>query len=205
MAKFISLALIALVGAGLFFWVRYQKESFSQAPQPLSHSSSLDLDEWQEYTDPLNQFTVFFPGIAHHATENKTEPKNQEKRNYQVYVAKKDNGSEFTITLISFPEKAAKDLSDDFLQSYINDELTANEKNTVKEIKLVNWSKGNAVDFNLENGGAVVLGKGFIDGNTLYIFTVATTQPENLDPQEFNFFINSFQLTKPSTPQQNPR
>ncbi len=204
MARFVSAALILLIAAGIFLWFRSSKESLTPQLPTLSPSASIDVNKWQEYTAPRDQFKVFLPGLPHHATENMAEPKTKEKRNYQVFVASKDNGTIYSISLISFPEKAPGDLTEDFLQSFVNEMLTANPKNTIKDFKLSLWNQGKAVDFNLENAGAVVLGKAFLDGNTLYVLSV-TTKPEILNPQEYNFFVNSFQLMNPAAPKKNTR
>ena len=95
--------------------------------------------------------------------------------------------------MISFPGKPSSVLDNEFLQNLIKEMLTTNPKNQIKDLKTSEWHKGKAVDFDLENEGASVNGKAFIEGDTVYVLSVATT-PEFANPQEFNFFVNSFQL-----------
>ena len=46
-----------------------------------------------------------FPNMPHHATEMKEEKPEQEKKEYNLFVSSKEDGTLFSIYLISFPEK----------------------------------------------------------------------------------------------------
>lgn len=161
-----------------------------------------DFHSWNEYTAPKQEFKILVPNPPHHATEDIQDPKSHEMRNYQIFVSTKDDGALFSVYLISFPEKQGKNYDEIFLENFMNEMLKSTPTTTVKEIKMVPFREGKALDFDLETKDATILGKAFLKGKTLYILS-ETTKPDKKNPKEFEFFVNSFQLMQKTTPSDN--
>jgi hypothetical protein len=123
-------------------------------------------------------------------------------RNYQIFVATKEDGAIFSVYLISFPEKIGKNYDEVFLENFMNEMLKSNPSTHVNDVKMVPFRTGKALDFNLETHDASILGKAFLKGKTLYILS-ETTKPDRKNPKEFEFFVNSFQLMQKTTPSDN--
>lgn len=176
------LALLAIVAAS--FWYYNQEHKIS--PQlPETGTINAQTLPWTEYIAPLGQFKVLLPTHPHHSREARNE------KNYEIFLAPKDEGTLYSINLITFPEKEGKDL-----EKSLNDMLKSNPKNLIKEMRKGKFNNDNAYDFTVSSQGTQISGKAFLVGNTLYVLS-ATTQDGASNPQEFDFFIRSFQLQNP--------
>jgi hypothetical protein len=194
MNRGISIAVVLLILAGLIYWAFDGKDIHSSLgksenaiPGPKDHAS------WHEYTAPGDQFTVLLPVLPHTAKEELVDPKSNEKRNYQIFVSTKDDGTIFSVYMISFSEKLGEKYDDAFLENFMKEMLKSNDKTRVHDVKLVKYGPGKALEFNLETSEAAVFGKAFLSGQTLYILS-QTTKPEQKNPNDFDFFANSFKL-----------
>lgn len=208
MNRTISIAAVIVILAALAYWTMNSIDMHSKSKAEDPALSGLNSNEkrgkastnfaaWHEYIAPSDQFRVLMPTPPHYATENIADPKTSEMRNYQIFVSTKDDGSIFSVYLISFTDKFRKSYDEAFLENFMREMLNSNPKTNIKNIKLVDFRKGKAVDFDLETQDVNILGKAFLDGQTLYILS-ETTKPQGKDLKEFEFFVNSFQLTKPA-------
>ena len=191
MSRFIFLlvALIVITGS-LIFVIKY-----SQQRDRLSANTSNDPNfaEWHEYNSPTGQFKVLLPSLPQHASEKMNDPKSKQTRMYDMYVVEKDNGTLFMINLITYLENKDPIENDEMLAKVMNDMLISNPKNTLKDMQMVNYQNTQAMDFIIENDQIDLSGRTFILGKTLYVLTTVA-KIENYNPDEFKFFINSFQL-----------
>ena len=205
MTRWISLAILILnvVLAFVFMYTPRQPQLQDSAAQN-EIAQQTNFTKWHEFSAPLGQFKVLLPNIPHHATEAYRELKSNEMRQYDLFVSSKEDGTLYTVYLISFPEKKNFKPDIDYLKSFIQEMLKSNSNNKIKSIKSVPYKKGTAVDFIVENQDATIEGKAFFKDNTVYVLST-TSKNENRNKKEFDFFINSFELgTKQPQPQLQP-
>lgn len=198
MKKVLYSILALAIAAALYFWFQSHQNLPTNLTSDTATASLTDVLSWHDYNAPDGHFKVSLPSLPHHAQENRTDPETKENRDYEIYVSQKDNGTVYSISAISFNDKKNSELNDDFLQNVTTGLLTSNPTNIVKSTKLIQFGKGKSYDFQLENGDAVIYGKAFFDNKTLYVLT-ATAKSSAFNPQEFDYFVQSFQLLPPAT------
>lgn len=209
MTRWISLAILLLIiGLGYAYVYTSRLNKPQESAEENQNVAKANFAEWQEFTAPLGQFKVLLPNLPHHATEAYRELKSNEMRQYDLFVSSKEDGTLFTVYLISFPEKKTFKSDPDYLTNFIKEMLNSNPNNKIKSIKSVPYKKGSAVDFNVENQDATIEGKAFMKDNTVYVLST-TSKNENRNKKEFDFFINSFELgakqqQQPQQPQLQP-
>lgn len=190
MSKLIPLILVVAALAGGVLWmVSKRSDSASLAEMQVRPH----FENWIEFLDPQGQFKVLVPSLPHEAKENVTDKFTNKVLPYQIFVSSKDEGTIFSINLISFPENKEEKYDEKFLEKYMNSMLTNNPENQLKNFKINNFQKAKALDFSVENQNVRVTGKAFIVDRTVYVLS-STTKLENHNPVEHDFFINSFQL-----------
>jgi hypothetical protein len=187
MTRWISLALVitALIIGTLSVYV-FQSHTAAD-------SLSTNTSSWLEFTAPEGSFKVLVPSLPHHAKESHQESKSHEMREHELYVSNKDDGTLFTVYLITFPNRTKTELDSKFLLDFIQEMLSSNQDNKIEFIKPVRSNKVSGVEFSVENHEAMVDGKAFIKDNTVYVLSM-TAKIDNRDKKEFEFFINSFEL-----------
>lgn len=154
-----------------------------------------EFQNWHEFTPPNGKFKVLLPTLPQHANEKLEDPKTKEPRQYEMYVSEKDNGTIFMISMITMLDNKNAQINEDILKKVINDLLATNPDSKVKKMDMGSYREHPAMDFSIENGPVNIDGKAFIMGNTLFLLTSAAKH-ENYQHQEFDFFINSFQLNE---------
>lgn len=195
-----------LIGVLLFFkYAQPSTPATGQKPPALKAPDieKLNLQNWHEFSEPSQNFKVLFPTLPQHATEKTEDPKTNTTRQYEMFVSEKDNGSIFMISLITLLEEAKKDPDEKLLKNVLNEMLTASPSSTIKTMQLGQYQNYPALDFTIVNDQINVDGKVFIVDKTLYIISSVSKLP-NYNREEYDFFVNSFQLTsssaKPETP-----
>lgn len=204
MNRSISIAAVLAILA-LAYWAFYSKDMHSNLentnPRAVASEGQGQVQQlppasfagWHEYVAPSGQFSVLMPTLPHTAMDNIADPKTSEMRTYQIFVSAKEDGSVFSVYLISFSDKMRKSYDQVFLENFMKEMLTSNPHTQVKDIQLVDFNKNKAVDFDLETQEAKILGKAFLVGQTLYILS-ETAKPDKMNPKDFDFFVNSFSL-----------
>lgn len=189
MTRFLSsLLILLLIVAGLwFFYPRQQSVNVNVAQSENSNQ------KWLDFSHPQRKFQIKFPSLPHHATETIEDPATHEKRLYDFYLASKDDGTIYAINAITFPEN--KQYDEEYLRNFVQQMLMSNAQNKIKSLELSPFRKGKALDFKVENAEVTIDGKAFFDDNTLYILST-TARNDHHDAQEFEQFIDSFQLPK---------
>lgn len=191
------IGLVALAMAGFLFF-NYSRDFASTA---LSHPELKEYAEsqfqnWHEFSAPLAKFKVLVPVLPQHGTDTLNDPKTQETRKYDIYVSEKDDGTIFMISMITMMNGEAK-LDKNTLTTVMNDILAASPNNKLKIMKMGTYKQYPALDFSIENDQVNIDGKAFLVGNTLYLLT-SVAKIINYKKQEFEFFVNSFQLSNQS-------
>lgn len=156
-----------------------------------------EFQDWHEFTSPGSKFKVLFPSLPQHATEKLNDPKTQAPRQYDMYVSEKDNGTLFIISQITMPDNPDLKLDETTLANIITEMLAKDPKSKVKKMELSKYRTLPAIDFSIEKDQATVDGKAFLSDHTLYLLT-SVSKIGNDNRSEFEFFLNSFQLTSSS-------
>lgn len=186
-----GLAILAiLAAAALGFW--YYQGHKKQSPPISDEIGTINAQAlpWSEYTAPLGQFKVLLPTHPHHSKEER------DNKEYEIFLAPRDEGTLYSINLISFPENGGTD--ENSLEKFLSDMLKRKPENLIKEMRKGKFQEGNAFDFTVNSEGTEITGKAFLVGKTLYVLS-AISRDGKLNPQEFDFFIRSFQLKSPPT------
>lgn len=197
MSRIMMLVGIAGVAVAALVFTRFAQTSNAEKSQLLAEKKaweSLHVENWHEFTPPTNKFKVLFPTLPQHATEKIGDPKTKEARIYDMYVSQKENGNIFMISLITLLDNPNKTLDEKMLASVVDNMLTSSPNTKVKLMQMGKYKEHPAIDFSIENELANVDGKAFLVGNTLYLLTTVSKQSE-YNKKEFEFFVNSFQLT----------
>jgi hypothetical protein len=193
MNKWMGLTVIIL---GIFFGYFLVRDINSDKEMTKKNEeTTFNKEHWYKYISPKGNFSILFPNMPHSAHELKREEKNQEKREHELFVATKENGTLFSVYLITFPEKKTLEDKSEFLIEFIKEMLNSNPQNVIKAIKVEPYRNMNAVDFTVEVEEATIDGKAFVKGNTAYVLST-TAKNENTNKAEFDFFTNSFAWLK---------
>lgn len=186
-----GLAALVIAGCVVFYFSR----DFSQTAakqQELQEYANAQFETWHEFSAPLSKFKVLLPVLPQHGTDTLDDPKTLEKRAYDLYVSEKEDGTIFMISLITIMNGTPK-VDEKTLTAVMNDILAASPDNKLKIMKMGTYKQYPALDFSIENGQVNIDGKAFLVGNTLYLLT-SVSKLVNYKKQEFEFFVNSFQL-----------
>lgn len=198
MTRWVSLAVLMCLLILSFFLIDLFKTKPETTQATVNQDQALpdNIAEWLEFTAPQGSFKVLMPGLPHHATESNQEFKNDEMKHHELYVANKENGTLFSIYLITFPQRNKEELNPEFLLNYIKEMLNSNQSNKIEYVKPMTFNKMSGVDFSVENQEAMIDGKAFFKDNTLYVLST-TAKLDQRNKKEYEFFVNSFQLGTP--------
>lgn len=200
MSRTIWIAGIAVVAvATLLFFRSNQKDKDIITPINVQKVSAggadnMQFQDWHEFSAPSGEFKVMFPSLPQHAAEIINDPNTNESRKYDMYVAQKSDGTIFMISLIKLMGNAPKTLDEGMLPKVINDMMEASPNNKLKKMQMGKYKEFPSIDFSYENEQVNVDGKAFIWGNTLFLLTSVANLHDYSRP-EFDFYINSFQLS----------
>jgi hypothetical protein len=198
MTRWMSLAILVCVLVLGIFLMDLFKPKQESTQEVIGQNQTLPdhIEDWYEFTAPEGTFKVLMPGLPHHATESNQESKSNEMRHHELYVASKEDGTLFSVYLVTFPQRKKEELNPEFLLSFIKEMLDSNQTNKVQYVKPITFNKINAVDFSVENQEAMIDGKAFFKDNTLYVLST-TAKMDRRNKKEYEFFVNSFQLGTP--------
>jgi hypothetical protein len=199
MARYLTILIIILLLFSGYLAYKFSKETTWLVPlieeeRVGTNLEKFNFQKWHEFSDPNGKFTVMFPTLPQHATENVNVASEGDRRKYEMYVAEKDDGTIFMISLITFSNPDATKDKDGLMRTMMNDMMASNPNNELKDMKTSKFKEYDALDYSFANSETRVDAKSFIIDDTLYMLTrVVKTQLYN--PDEFNFFVNSFDLT----------
>lgn len=193
MTRGISLVLLLILILGVVFF--FFKPSKTEEIKKLSPSS----ETWHSYTSPNQEFRVLMPGRPIHASDSIKDPKTKEIKQYEIFISNKEDGTLYSINLISFPQNEKKELDDQFLENVLTEMLNSNPDNKIKSITPTNFDERKAFDFVVDTANTSIYGKAFLKNKTLYVLSTTSAKKDNLNLQEFDFFLKSFQFTHSNT------
>ena len=162
---------------------------------PTAQGAGFEFEKWHEFTAPDGNFQVLLPSLPQHATDKIQDQKTKELRKFDMFVSTKNDGTVFMISMITFPSKIDEKAYDEVLANIVNDMLTKNKDNKLRMKEINNFHDIKALDFAIDNNGITIGGKAFIRQNTLYVLSMIV-QGDNFNKQEFDFFVNSFDIKK---------
>lgn len=196
MTKYLTLfVIIALLLTSV---ITYQLSKDSLSPPPLQEEGvnleGFEFQNWHEFIAPNEKFTVLLPSLPQHATKNVIDQNTQEPRNYEMYVAEKPDGTIFMITLITFEDAIKNSDTDKLMRRMMNDMMDTNPNNELRSVETKKYKGLDSLDFSFGNTDVNIDAKTFVIGDTLFILA-RIVNVQNYNADEFNFFINSFDLS----------
>ncbi len=190
----VTIAVLALALLISFKWFTHNAwKAFPSGPHmdvvPPAHS------EWKEFIPKTNKFRVKVPLLPQQATESVTDPLTRHTRLYDMYVSQEADGTIYMISSIEFQDKRDVLDPEGLLKTTVNDMMKANPDNRLVKSQPTVYDGFPAQDFMIQNPQMTMEGKVFLDHETLYILTTIENG-KNYKPDDFNYFIKSFQLKK---------
>lgn len=202
------LAALLIVTAGYLLIRQYHSESTKVGEQasnlPASAEATANLHQWREFSSDTGRFKVLLPTLPQHVTDTFSDPKSQEPRKYETFVAAGDNGAAFMISAITFANNLEADSSEETLKSAVEDMLARNKDNKLNKMELGKFRNLKAIDFSLSNGDLLIVGKVFTHKNILYILSMINKHA-TFNAKELDFFINSFDFVDNGRGQTNEK
>lgn len=193
MTRFIVIGILTAFAVLFFLGLGSIKESYKLLPISASkEGSGTQFSSWKDFKAPDQKFSVMLPAYPQNAKQTMKDAKTKEVRKYDMYVAEKEDGSLFMISLIKFPD--SKETPEYIQKSVVNDLLAANPQNQLKSMKIGDYKGKKTLDFSIINNEMTVDGMAFSDGDTLYLLS-GIFKNNVYHPEEYKYFINSFDLT----------
>lgn len=188
---FFGAVVLVLISLSLYYF----KDAYKILPIAGSSPSSMSqYASWQKFIAPKGAFEALFPTIPQHAAQSVRDPKTQQMRQYEMYVAEKSNGTIFMVSLIEFPD--LKEPLENLKKTIINDLVIANPQNQLKSMKVSIYKLFPTIDFVITGPITTIHGRTFSDGNVIYLLT-GIFNNTNYDESEYEYFINSFEWMTP--------
>lgn len=181
----IVLVCLALIGSSLLFVYQPQKNSQSEIDR---------FSTWKPFIPASRLFKASLPYKPQYGKDAIAIPNSDKMRRFDMYASENIDGSLFLISMITYPpEINVSQDADEILQKNV-EEIVANKPgNRLSKMNKGVFKAFKALDFDFENQKYQVSGKAFVNGNIVYILTYSTID-KKVDPEEFNYFIDSFQL-----------
>lgn len=194
MTRFVVMAILTAFVVLFFIGLGNIKDSYKLLPIDASKegAGTTKFSSWKDFHSPDQKFSVMMPAYPQNAKQSMKDPKTKEIRKYDMYVAEKEDGSLFMISLIQFPE--SKETPEYIQKSVVNDLLASNPQNQLKSMKIGDYKGKKTLDFSITNNEMTVEGMAFSDGDTLYLLS-AIFKNNSYNPEEFKYFVSSFDLT----------
>lgn len=192
----VTIIFIALL-IGVYFLVDNIKKSYEILPIKESPTMQVGhFDNWGEFTSHVKGFKVSLPSYPQHAKQAVSIPKTDKKRLYEMYASEELDGSVFMVSVITYPTGfMLSSPNDDSLQEIVEEMMQTNANNHLEKLEHTDFRKYPALDFVILNNEFKIYGKVFMEGNTAYLLT-HVAKKENFSMDEYNHFINSFQLVE---------
>lgn len=198
MSRFAFFLVIVIIALLSFLAVNALKSSYKILPiQAAKKVDQVPFSDWHKFESSDDNFTVKLPVVPQHASQTITDPKTKQLRVYDMYVAQKEDGTIFMVSLIKFHDLGTQ-LDESLQKTIVNDMVASNPQNQLKNMQIVDFQNHKALDFSIENSALTILGKTFINNNILYLLTTIFNN-DALDARDFEYFVNSFSLGESSS------
>jgi hypothetical protein len=160
-----------------------------KAPQPLTA-------EWRDFHSPAGRCRVKFPSNPEHVSQKLTTPEIGYDMRYDAYISALDKQTVFMLLVAQYPEYVDQTYAQLSLEAFLNGILTYNPDNQLifADLLLVNGHE--ALDFFIRAGGVYFKGRALMVKNSLYLIAMEC-DVQIYDEQNYNQFVNSFQLVIP--------
>ncbi|MDP1834808.1 MAG: hypothetical protein Q8K75_02660 [Chlamydiales bacterium] len=192
------IVILALAAAGYLIFMNYDG-SYQVLPK-VEHEEKVEdevqtedpFGEWRPFSSEDGVFTVMLPSLPQRANDTIADPSTGEQRKYDMYVAKKSNGSIFMISMITYPGSGG--LEDHKILESVKDEMVAaHPGNKLLSSQTGTYLGHDSIDFSIENPDAHIDGKAFLVDRTLYLLTHVASK-DTYNEQEFGHFADSFKI-----------
>lgn len=172
----------------------YSKDAYEVLPINTALNEEPMLKEsWFNYDAPGGQFKVSLPLLPQTATQNLTDPKTDQIKHYEMYVAQTDAGNIYMISLINLPDELDENANLLILNQIMNDMVAANPGNKLEKSKTGKYHELTSLDFTIQNDQTTIEAKEFVKGKTIYLLSTISKK-DNKEKTHFNYFVNSFKL-----------
>lgn len=169
--------------------------------EAIAKQGDSNFHEWREFSFKSGHFKVLMPALPQHVSDTIADPKTLEPRKYETFATASDNGAAFMVNAITFSTQGEAEASEESLKSAVTEILSRNKENKLNEMKMGTFHGANALDFSLSNGDALIEGKVFTHGNTMYVLSMIDKK-NSFNRKELDFFINSFDFVDDILPKQ---
>ncbi len=176
------------------FSAYYSKDAYEVLPINTTLNEEPMLKEsWFNYDAPGGQFKVSLPLLPQTATQNLTDPKTDEVKHYEMYVAQTDSGNIYMITLINLPQELDENANILILNQIMNDMVAANPGNKLQTSKTSKYQDLTALDFTIQNDQTTIEAMEFVKDKTIYLLSTISKK-NNKEKTHFKYFVNSFKM-----------
>jgi len=187
------IAILGLCIAGLLIVPIFYQQKDTSISTP-----TIEELQWVDYTPTPASFKIALPSDPQRASDNIKDSKYQIIKHFEMYVSSHPDGTLYMINTISYPEKTLKEEigkkgEEGVLMDAMNTMLSANSKNRLKQVSVVDFQNRKSIDFSMENDQKTVFAKSFLAGNTLYVLA-EVGDIRDLPKKDFDHFIQSFQI-----------
>ncbi|MFV0341191.1 MAG: hypothetical protein ACK5MA_11300, partial [Parachlamydiaceae bacterium] len=148
MTRLVVIGILTAFAVLFFLGLGSIKESYKLLPISASKEGApTQFSSWKDYKPPSHKFSVMMPSYPQNAKQTMKDPKSKDVRKYDMYVAEKEDGSLFMISLIQFPD--SKETPEFIQKSVVNDLLASNPQNQLKSMKVGDYKGSKTLDFTI--------------------------------------------------------
>lgn len=198
------LVALLVVMAGILLFRDYQRSSGSTASPPnvsgvtdgqevKSLQDIQNINEWREFVFKPAHFKIWLPAVPQHVTDTVLDPKTSKPHKYETFATAGDNGAAFMVNAITVSESTP--INEESLRNVVSSMLERNKDNTLNKMTMGTFHGLRALDFSLNSGNALIVGKIFAQEDTIFILSMID-EKERFNAKEFSFFVNSFEFVK---------
>lgn len=183
----------------IFLSTYFAKDSYKLIPVNTNlNENPLPLSEsWFPYDSPDGNFNVSLPLLPQTATQNIVDPKTDESRRYEMYVAQTDSGLIYMISSITIDKDIDTADQKALLKKMMDDMVSAKAENKLKSSSEGVFQGMPSLDFIIENDINSIEAKEFFSGRTIYLLSIISKKGSK-ENTHYDYFINSFKLKQPT-------
>ena len=192
MGRVLLLVFFVILGLASYFVVVTYQDTYRVLPGDLSEPEAVDIfREWRLFTPENGTFAVLLPLMPNMTEDRVEDPSTREMRLYDIYVSEKSNGTIFVVNTIQYPDRRPEDA--ELLQEVTAELLRMFPQSKLVDEKRKEYLGREAIEVEVENPKAKLLGKAFIVDNTLYLLSYMADR-RYYDQEEYQYFLDSFRI-----------
>lgn len=148
---------------------------------------------WKSLTEPKNSFSVSFPTEPEHIEQRIDIPRSDLSISYNTYISEPNEDAVYVVSVWNYPSEIDMSKPEVNLQDGFSGMLSALPGSEVVSMQKGEQQGFKTLDFLVKNDDIFFQGRLILVYNTLYqVFAVY--KEEVMLTQDYNHFINSFQL-----------